>query len=158
MQTYTWNSNRSHPKVDANLVGRTIESIVERDGLCAPSSLVEEAKPEDSPLHSLFTWDDTEAATNWRTHEARGVINAIAIHIQTEKGEVEAPAFVSVGRVKDNAEHGAGYRPLSVVIADRDFRAEALQTALSELNAMRRRYQALKQLDPVWEALELVAA
>lgn len=158
MQVYTWNANRSHPNVDAAIVGRTIESIVQRHGRCAPSTLVKEAQPEDSPLHALFTWDDTAAAANWRTHEARRIINAITVRVQTNKGEVEAPAFVSVGRIKDNAEHGTGYRPLNVVIADRNFRAEALQTALAELNAIRRRYQAIRDLDPVWESLARIAA
>ena len=158
-QAYSWSSQRHHPKVDPQIVGETIESIVARDGLCAPGSLVEAARPDTSPLHSLFTWDDGEAAGKWRTHEARQVINLIRVVVPSSDGEpVEAPAFVSVGHIKETVERGEGYRPLAVVTEDDAFRSEAMQTALRELSAIRRRYQAIQKLNPVWAALDAVAA
>ena len=40
-------------------------------GLFLPEAVVEAAKPETSPLHSQFTWDNTEAAKKYRIWEAR---------------------------------------------------------------------------------------
>lgn len=153
---YQWGS-RSYA-VDAQLVGETVAQITEREGYCPPSRLVAVASDSDSPLHSLFTWDDVDAAERWRTHEARQVIKSLTVTVRVEDAEVRAPAFVSVGHRVETQANGEGYRPLSVVAADPGYRAEALGEALAQLRAIQRRYAAIDALAPVWKALEGIAA
>jgi hypothetical protein len=43
-------------KVDADTVGEIFESIEERDGVLSPSAVVDEARPEVSPIHACFEW------------------------------------------------------------------------------------------------------
>jgi hypothetical protein len=140
---------------DPRIIGATVASIAEQHGACRPQDLVEVARDEDHPAHKLFTWDDTTAATNWRTHEARRVINCLVVVVE---GAEPAPAFVSVGHTSATEADGAGYRPISVVVADPAYRQEALEEALGRLNALRRRYEAIQALAPVWAALDSVAA
>lgn len=63
---YTWKEGRSHP-VGANVVGKAVDRIIKRDGVCKPLALVEAARPDDSPLHPLFEWRNDAAAEKWRT-------------------------------------------------------------------------------------------
>lgn len=153
---YEW--GRRPYKVPAQEVGAVIEQIAEAEGKCTPQALIEAAAPEDSPVHSLFTWDDTKAAANWRTHEARNVINSITVRVVREGGDMPAPAFVSVGHVKATQGMGEGYRPLSVVLEDPAMAEEAVWQAIMQLRAVERRYKSLKQLAPVWDAVEKVEA
>lgn len=153
---YSWGS-RSFG-VDAQIVGEVVETISTTEGRCEPGQLVDAARDKTSPLHSLFTWDDTKAAESWRTHEARRVISAIVVNVTVEDNEVTAPAFVSVGHVLATQGAGEGYRSISVITAHADFTKEALDEAKMRLRAIQRRYAALEALAPVWEALEAVEA
>jgi hypothetical protein len=154
---YQWGGSHSF-KVDAQNVGEKIESIALRDGACAPYCLVEEAQDETSPLHPLFTWDETTAAVRWRTHEARRVINSLTVNVERGGEVVTAPAFISVGHTVKTQDAGEGYRPISVVVETPVFREEALDEALGRLKAMQKRYGAIKELAPIWQALDDVAA
>lgn len=152
---YKW-SDRTSSKVSAQVVGETIEQIAARDGACTPYRLVDEAMPQDSPLHSLFTWNEKEAATNWRVSEARNLIAGLTIMVERREGAVRVPAFVSVGRSRDS-DAPRGYRPISVVQANPDFRQEAIDDALSQLKALERRYHVIEGLSPVWDAIDQVS-
>lgn len=143
--------------VKADVAGAAITEIEQEHGVCKPEYLVSAAESKSHALHRLFTWDDDKAAGNWRTHEARQIIKSLVTVTFLDDGrEAEMPAFVSVGHRSGNAEE-AGYRSVSVVLADPDFEAEALDTALRQLQGLRRRYAALSQLTSVWDAIDAVA-
>lgn len=153
---YQW-GNRSFA-VSAQVVGEEIEKLSQGDAGCKPEQVVESARNEASPLHPLFTWDDSEAASKYRLHEARNVVNALKVTVMVQDREVNAPAFVSVGHTSENHERGEGYRPVMVVVQDEQFANEAKAEALSRLRALRQRYASLGDLSPVWEAIDQVAA
>lgn len=144
-KAYEWVANRY--ALDANIVGQTIEKIEERDGFCHPRALVDEARPESSPLHELFEWDDFHAAEEYRKGQARHVISALT----TVDSEVKnAPAFISV---RISAEEG------SYVSTDRakerpDYLAFAVMEAKRQLSYVRRRYGLLKELQAIWDAID----
>lgn len=150
--TYQW--GRKTLPVPAQVAGEAIEEIADREGFCTPGRLVEVAASEWSPLHPLFTWDDQEAAVQWRTHEARQVLNNLVVSVKVEGETVNAPAFISVGHTARTRDAGEGYRPVSVVVSTPAFSAEALDEAISRLHALRRRYEAIEALSPVWRALD----
>lgn len=144
--------------VKADVAGAAITEIEQEYGVCKPEFLVSAAESESHVLHRLFTWDDDKAAGNWRTHEARQIIKSlVTVTFLGDGREAEMPAFVSVGHRSGNADE-AGYRSVSVVLADPDYEAEALDSALRQLQGLRRRYAALSQLSPVWEAVDAVSS
>lgn len=153
---YQWGS-RSY-SVDPQVVGDEVQRLSKVDAGLKPEHLVKAAASETSPLHPLFTWDDTEAATKYRIHEARNVINSLKVTVVVEDREVKAPAFVSVGHTVENQDRGEGYRSVAVVLNDPAFASEARAEALSRLRAVRQRYASLEELAPVWEAIDQVAA
>ena len=59
-------------KVDADTVGEIFEQIEERDGILSASAVVDEARPEASPIHACFEWDDAKAAERYRETPSPG--------------------------------------------------------------------------------------
>ena len=50
------------------------------------------------------------------------------------------------------------YKPISVVVNREKQMSALLETALSDLRAFKRKYETLKELSPVFEAIEEVVA
>src|SRR3990167_2796543 len=84
---YTPGAGAPFTKEDALLIGETLEKINERDGNMTARALLEEARPENSPVHHLFEWSDTEAAEKWRLHTASRII--IYLEVKIIGGEKE---------------------------------------------------------------------
>lgn len=157
---YKW-ADSSRYRVDPQLVGEELERIRKRDGGLTVDAMLEEARPEEAPLHPLCTWDDAIASEKWRKHELRQVPTKLRV-IQSEKETRQA--FVHI-----QPEHGGKpgyYQDVQVAIANIDeyelaFKAayERLaqaQTALLELeriakggksNRDRERRALLKQVE-----------
>jgi len=120
-------------------------------GILQPSAVVEAAKPNTSPLHSHFTWDDSEAAAAWRLWQARQLISVCVEFVGPKDAEQEARVFVSL---RDERGEEGGYRALISVLSEPDLRAQLLQDALAELKYFKGKYQSLKELSAVFEAID----
>lgn len=83
------------------------------DGLLRASDVVEAASDPSSVLHDRFTWDDTEAASRWRDHEARELLRVVRISLT-----IEDRSFVVPMVVHDPSEEGQCYRSIESVAAD----------------------------------------
>ena len=137
-------------KVDAQTAGDELERIHAKNGCLEPAAVVEESRPEDAPLHSLFEWDDPKAAEKYREIQAGTIIRAIvAVDAGGHSGE-SVRAFV---HVQDT------YQPMSVVVKSRDLMEELQGTALRELQAFQRKYRSLQKVSafkPVFKAIDVV--
>lgn len=100
--------------VDPDAMGRSIEKLYAEKGACAPEDLVNMARPKNSPIHSAFLWDDTEAAELYRKHQARSIIKSVMVVYEDEAEPTQAFVHCStVGRVK-------GYYPTETVVSQAD--------------------------------------
>jgi len=119
-------------------------------GVIRPVDVVEAARDEESPLHSCFTWDDGEAAHQFRLLEAR---NMLRVYVVTEaSAPANVRAFVSL--TTDRAKEGGGYRAIADVMSDDAMRDQLLRDAFVQFRNMQKRYQHLKQLSKVWDAID----
>lgn len=130
--------------------------LVERGALTA-QAVLERARDESSALHSCFTWDDSEAAEQWRLTEARRLIIKVKVEVQTRPNEpsIRVRAYTSLMSDRLN---GAGYQSTVTVMADADRRSELLRTAMAELQAFQRKYRHLAELSMVMAEIDRVAA
>lgn len=142
---YQWRNHES--KVSAQVVGETMERLETEYGIVHPRLLVEAAQSISSPLHELFEWDDPTAASAYRVDQARGVLQAIRVVFTP--GEEPTPAFVHVRTL----EGGPGYTSIVRAMSDEVMRAQVLAEALTQLEALRKRFETLSELQPVWEAV-----
>ena len=117
----------------------------ENDGMVLPEVVVDAARPESSPLHKYFTWEDTEAAEKWRIHEARNLLRVTVEYIGTDKN----PVRVFVSLTNDREDEG-GYRVTADVMDDAELYRMMLQDALDELESFRRKYERIKELRAIF--------
>lgn len=142
-----------YSSVPAAVVGATVNRVVEREGVCTAQRLVDEARPDSSPLHPGFNWDDETAAEAYRREQARLLIRSV--RVQVEDRPESAPTFVRVQGVTDEGGW-SGYKPLSKLTVDE--RSQVEREALGMLNALRRRYSSLQRLESVWAAIDEATA
>ena len=111
-----------------------------------PERVVEAAKPETSPIHKYFTWDDTEAGIQWRLHEARNLIRMVITVLPAVNEPVRM--FVSLSN-----ERGQGYRRMDDVLNARSERERMIEDALFDADLFRRKYRHLKEAAEAVEAM-----
>ena len=138
--------------VPAQVAGETCERL-EGEGRLTPHDLVEEGRPEDSPMHPAFEWDDAVAGELYREVQASKIIRML---VTVPKGTSDPePVRAFVSQVKET-DDGAQYRYKGIchVLRDVDDRDALLRSALMELNAFQRKYARLKELSGVFAAIE----
>lgn len=122
-----------------------LERIYQRDGHLTPATVVAEAKSPKSPLHSHFTWDDSEAAHQWRLQQGRVLIASIKIEVETQPDIVQ--------RVRRFTHLGdEGYVGTPEALNNPMQRHLVFDQALRELESFRRKYEALIDVEQVWVA------
>lgn len=126
----------------------------ENNGLLSPKAVVDAARDEESPLHDSFTWDDTEAAENYRLWQARKLIRVTVERVQV--GEETRSVNVWVSLTPDREVEGGGYREVVAVMKNKGRREQLLADALSELERVRVKYADLEELAEVFAAVALV--
>lgn len=116
-----------------------IQSL-ERDGEITPDELVEAAHPEESPIHDMFTWDDSEAARKHRVNEARSALARVRVSITYEQYEVKVPTYVRDVRVPAREQ---GYVRGVTLRTHEDAVQDLLEREFQQIAARVRRGRAL---------------
>ncbi|AKU45031.1 hypothetical protein QUICO_58 [Mycobacterium phage Quico] len=141
----------SDTKISQEDIEKAVLQIVERDGVCAPETLVEEASDPNHPLHNAFEWNDDAAAREHRKYQARKLIARVRIEVRG----TSTPRFVSVSiKGKNNTRH-EGYAPVEQALSDQDLAAQVYSAARSGLDGWRRRLAAF---DEAANAVESITA
>lgn len=135
-----------HP--DADVVGAHIEMLREKfKGEITPEDILEDAKHDNSPLHSFFEWNDSAAAHQHRLQQARGLIRSVvAIYTREEAPAVRARAYVHIPQ--GETSH---YREASHAMSRKDTRDAVLKRALEELIGWQKRYHDLHEFAELFE-------
>lgn len=113
-----------------------------------PQEVLEKAKDENSELHKCFEWNDTVAAEKYRLQQARAIIVNL---IFTPKTKEEEPV-----RCFQITRERCTYQPTQQFLVQEDEYQSLLKRAKSELEAFKRRYHTLTELEQVFEAIETI--
>jgi hypothetical protein len=118
-------------------------------GIITPQELVEEAADTASPLHSRFTWDDTEAAKKCRIYEARELLRVCVEILPNDKsgGYTRVTTHLSIDKP-------GGYRITTDVLSDEELTEIMLKDALQELVTFRKKYGRLKKLVKIMRLID----
>jgi hypothetical protein len=141
--------------VSANIVGAEMEKIEKRDGEVTNRSLLEAGRPEDSPIHSLFEWNDGKAAELYRLKQANDVITHIHIIVE-EHPKQPYRGFVNIQESDGQTEPGR-FINIKAAMANEETRKVVLSAALAEMKRFAAKYQQYKELSEVFEAINRVA-
>lgn len=139
---------------DAAAVGAHLEMLRERfKGELTPQDVVDDARHDNSPLHSFFEWDDGAAAEAYRLSQARGLIRSVvAVYVSEDKPAVRTKAYVHIP--EPTAPH---YREAGHAMSQAKTRKMVLQRAWRELQAWKQRYKDLKEFSDLFEVIDEVA-
>ena len=110
---------------------------LKKDGSLTASGVLADAESPTSKLHSLFQWDDSKAANEFRLIEARKVIKRINITIEEPTEQI-----INVPAIKGEGQ----YKTASVVIASVSDYESALSEAITRLTSAEKAVQLLSDL------------
>lgn len=155
---YSWKYGQ---QVSAQVVGEQFEAIEKRDGSLTKKAVVEAARPEDSPMHSLFEWDDAVAGELYRENQAGYYIRTLEVEIVPVGGKsgkaVTMRGFVNVAPVMKNMPESKGtYINTQRAIQTPDTYMIVLERAKNELRMFREKYRDIKELEPVFAVINQV--
>lgn len=110
-----------------------LQAIYENEGKLTAELVVAEAQRPGSVLASRFTWDDAEAAREFRLAQARQIIRSVKVTVEDRR--VRAYVFVKSEK---------SYAPLHNVMTNRDWRAEMLAEFERDAERFRQKWESHK--------------
>lgn len=143
---YSWRAG--HGQVSPEAAGKVMESIEARDGAVTAQTFLDESRPEESPTHGCFEWDDSIAAEKYRLHQSQNTILDLIVTIKTDEKTVKKPAFVNV-----NTAGTASYNNVVYAFSVEESKSNVLNNALRELAAFKRKYESLTEMTDVIKAI-----
>ena len=141
--------NKEQSELQQAVIAALADIAEQNDGVLQVDAVIAAARPNDSPLHSKFTWDDTEAAHKWRQEQARALIRVTVHYLPQVKENVRV--FVSL--TSDQQAEGGGYRQLVAVMSNKDQREQLLEDAHADMERFRQKYRHLTELAEVITAM-----
>lgn len=170
--------------VSADVAGAVMEQLEREHGCVTKSNFLEASRPEDSPTHKLFEWDDTKAAEKYRLGQSRFYISNLRIVVEEIKAEekpisvqsfkpddgkdvpVSVQSFKSEDgkdipvttrafvSVSDTQRGRAEYVNIERALSDEDMRKNVLRNALLELKEFEGKYSRYKELSSIFDAID----
>ena len=129
---------------------KTVLKVKNEKGLTA-EAVVDEARNKSSPLHSMFDWNDTEAAEKWRIQQARVLINQIKVEIN----EKEYFAFENL-TLEINESSNREYRTMVEIMSDKDMCQQMINKAYEQLLYWKAKYGIYTEFKEVLKAIQKV--
>ncbi len=136
--------------IPAQTAGEHLEEVKEKNGALTRENVLDSGRPEESPIHPCFEWDNEKAGEEYRLIQANRLIRSVVVVRQDEEDEKHtAPAFVNVSVARTGS-----YISTEKALSQDDTRAIVLSNAIRELQCFQRKYQSLTELADVFRAIE----
>ena len=127
-----------------------LDNVEKQYGELTPYTTVEYARPDDSPLHRYFEWDDAVAAEKHRLQQARTLIKRVYLAIpdrDDEENVLQVRYYQSLEQEPENDDNpNRRYVNIYMAMSDDQLRLQTLRNAKRELEAFSRKYKDLKEL------------
>lgn len=117
--------------------------IEDRHGELTPDIVLDEARPEDSPLHSRFEWDDAVAGESWRRHQAHELIQSVKVVYKEATDTDPAQRIRAFHAVR--TEKGYAFRRADRIAHDPVAREVLLRDMEREWQQLKRRYSEFSE-------------
>lgn len=146
--SYSWNDDYKL-NIDPNIVGGVLEQLEAENGKVTADDFLEFSRPEESPTHSIFEWDDTKAAELWRHTQSRTTINNLRVEYANADGErVKVSAFIKTSVPGSNT----AYENIQMALSDEEKKEIVLARIQKELDSFIIRNRHIEELADILEA------
>lgn len=146
-KNYEWLMKSLAKSVDANSVVEEFKKIEDIYGTLTPDSIVNFASNPQSVLHSLFEWDDTEAAKMYRLQQARTIINNIQVVVISSGNSMRINAYEIIK--SDNKRFYKNVEEMSKPEIN-----QVINQTIESINELRNKLKIFKELNKVDSKLE----
>lgn len=117
-------------------ITKVVEEYVREHGEITTEQLLDMARPEDSPIHDCFEWNDDDAGHQFRLIQSRTYLRKVRIEYAAKPEQlVHVPSVV----VADGA-----YKPVSVVVQSATDFERAFSEAIRRLRAAQHAVEELR--------------
>lgn len=140
--------------VPAATVGKVFEELEEEHGAVTDDNFLDYSRPEGSPTHKLFEWNDAEAAERYRLQQARSVINAVRIEVVLPESQTPVKIAAVMNVSDTNRDGSARYINAEYALSNLRSRKAILKRAEAEMRTFRYKYSTLKELSKVMSAID----
>lgn len=142
---YQWKTIKY--KVDPQIAGEEVERIASQKPL-TPEVIVDESKPRESPLHTIFEWDNEKAGQEWRKQQARVMLgNLVTVRIDETDLEEPTRAFVDLSTRSE-------YTSVEIVLNEPALYRDYVAQAIKELESFKKKYEGVQALKSHYRFLE----
>lgn len=117
-------------------------------GKFTPMEVLEKAKDKTTELHKCFEWNDSIAAEKYRLEQAKNIIRMLVYEKETKEQQVV--------RYYAKTETKHVYQPTKQFLVQEDEYQGLLRRALAELEAFKKKYHTLTELEGIFEAMESI--
>jgi hypothetical protein len=142
------------------VASKVLDQLIARHGHIKPAHVVSAARPSSSPIHNLFTWDNTKAAAKWREEEARSLIRSIRV-VRDDLPIEDQPItrrYLNVVASEDEGDfQGDAYLNIEDVMRDEAYSQQVLQAALDGLQQWKAKHDGLKEFFGIYAEIESVS-
>ena len=121
---------------DAAVLGQRFIALADEERL-TPEQVVEDARPESSPTHKFFEWNDAVAADKYRLGQAGHFLRNVCFVPAPQREPIRAEQFITVA-----ASTRAESRPRVTALSP-------IEHARRELQAWQSRYQTVPEMGPI---------
>lgn len=130
----------------SDLRGHLTALYMER-GQLTPQDVVDDARPDESPLHHRFEWDDEVAGEAYRRVQAQQLIRSVKISFPESAPAPERRSVRAFSSIRNGGDDAAseGYAPTEEVVATDFGRKVLLRDLEREIASLKRKYGHLKE-------------
>jgi len=132
--------------VPAQVVGEFFYGLPDR----TPEAFINASRNKKAPTHSLFEWDDSVAAAEYRLVQARVIVSSLQVEVITTKGKPE-----HVRAYLTSSERG---RYVPTLEASSEELSAAEEACVDEMRRFKQRWRALQLVRDVIAAIDATEA
>ena len=126
-----------------NSLREQLQTIYDDHGMLTPAIVVDEARPDDHPLHSRFEWDDAVAGEAWRREQAHQLIRTARV-VYREADDLSPERSIRAFHAV-RSDKGHVYEPTEVVTQDPVIAKLVMQDMVREWQTLKRRYEQFSE-------------
>lgn len=144
---YKWKTG-ARIKGSAQASGELFEQLSQTEAGLTAETLLNANKPKNAPLHNDYEWNNQKAANQWRLHQSRHFMDSLTVVMVNYETSEELQT-----RAVHITTEPHKYEPITTIIQSESKYECLLSNAFSELQAFQRKYNMLKELTPVFQAI-----
>ena len=129
---------------------------IQKRGELTAETVLEEAQKTSSPLHSLFEWDNTKAAREWRLQQARVIINYVKVKVGEKIYSEYESVNVHVIDDDGNISTKRVYKPYMEIRRNPELRQQMIERSLRELKYWEEQNEKYEEFKPIINTAQIV--